>query len=209
MNIISNNCVGAAIYQELNIKYNNPFMWCFINGKDFYTLINEYDDINFNNYNIMKSCLDKETNLYDKSYSLCIDNKIYLHYIHYINNDNYNVPTKKSDITGEHSRDILYKYADKLCLEKYKNRLNRMNSEPVFIISLSKYSTFDEIRNIMYLKSNYKRIFLLPKNFNYDKNKIDKNCEFILQPEDGVKWTNEKAIFLLKHSKILKEIINV
>lgn len=204
MNIISNNCVGAALYVELNVKYNNPFMWCFITGSDFYTLINEYDNINFNNYTLSNSCLDKETNLYDNSYSLYIDNKFYAHYIHYIYDERYNVPTKKSEITGEHSRDILYQYADKICLENYNKRLKRMNNEsPIFVISLSKYSSYDDIRNIMYLNSNYKRIFLLPKSFNYNIDKLNKNCEVIVQPEEGVKWVNEKAKYILANSKTL------
>ena len=206
MNLISNNCVGAAIYNELNMKYNNPFMWCFIRGNDFYTLIYNYNYINFNNYVLEKSCLDSSTELYNNSYSMHIDNLFYAHYIHYIYDNNYEIPTKREEITGEHSRDLLYKYADKLCIEKYVNRLERMKEEPVFFISQSKYSSWNEIRNILYLKSKYKRVFLLPEKFPYESEKVDKNCEIICQPETGVKWTNEKAKYVITHSNIIKEI---
>ncbi len=203
MNIISNNCVGGSIYQELNMQYQNPFVWCFITGNNFFKLINEYDSIDFNNIKVLNSVLDKDIKEYDNTYSINIDDKIYAHYIHYIKDDNYDVPTKKSDITGEHSRDILYKDAKLLCVNNYNKRLLRMNEAPIFIISLSKYSTWDDIRNCMYLKSKYKRIILIPENFIYDKNKLDRNCEILIQPEIGCKWTPEKAKYILANSKIL------
>ena len=206
MNIISNNCVGGAIYQELNIPYNNPFMWCFITGDNFYTLIKEFDNINFNHYKILDSCLDKEVSEYKNTYSLYVDNKIYIHYIHYIHDINFDNPTKKSDITGKYSRDLLYKNADILCIEKYNNRLSRMKEKPIFVISLTKYLGFEDIRKCMYLNSKYKRIFLIPSNFDYDKNKLDKNCEVIIQPENGVKWSPEKAKYILNNSKILNKV---
>ena len=203
MNIISNNCVGAGIYKELNTEYNNPFMWCFITGNNFYKLIKEYDTINFHNIKVYNSILDKDVRAYDNTYSINIDNKLYAHYIHYICDSNYDTPTKKSDITGEHSRDILYKDAKLLCINNYNKRLARMNEEPLFIVTQSKYSSWDDIRNCMYLKSKYKRIFLIPQKFIYDYNNVDKNCEIIIQPESGCKWVNEKAKYILSNSKIL------
>jgi hypothetical protein len=152
--------------------------------------------------------LDKEVSEYENTYSLYIDNKIYIHYIHYIHDINFDKPTKKSDITGKFSRDLLYKNADILCQNKYVKRLQRMIEEPIFVISLSKYFSFNEIRNCMYLKSKYNRIFLLPEKFEYDINKLNENCEVIIQPENGVKWSTEKAKYILNNSKILKEKIN-
>ena len=54
MNIVCNNCGGADIYKLNKMEFNNPFIWCAIFADDMITLIKNWDNINFNNYKLIR-----------------------------------------------------------------------------------------------------------------------------------------------------------
>ena len=54
MNVICNNCGGADFYHLSNEPYNNPFMWSMILADDMIELIDKYDSINFNNFELTR-----------------------------------------------------------------------------------------------------------------------------------------------------------
>ena len=177
-------------------------------------MICNYDKINYHNIKIVDGFIDNEN--FKNSYAILLDNKIYLHYVHYIKNDNYLEPTRKKDITGKPNRDLLYKYADKLLLEKYNTRLSRfikLKEDPIFIIDLIKYINDEELLDLLYLDSKYKRIFIFNENFynklNPNKSRINKNCEIIIYTnDDNITWTNEKSRFILKKSKFINKALS-
>lgn len=53
-NIITNNCVGAEIYNKMNITQPNIFRWNTMLNLDYINLIENYDKINWDNYIIDK-----------------------------------------------------------------------------------------------------------------------------------------------------------
>lgn len=57
MNVIGNNCGSSFYCKEKGIEFKNPFVWAAITPNDMIYLIENYDNINFNNYNLVD--LDK------------------------------------------------------------------------------------------------------------------------------------------------------
>jgi len=117
VNIICNNCIGAMIYEKKGEEFSNPFMWCLIPQEDFITLINEFNNINFENITV-------------KNNIVLIDNKVNVFYTHYKYGD-YQSPTKIGS-------DVYVNDVEKYVREKYLKRLKRMldkKESPVFIIS--------------------------------------------------------------------------
>lgn len=94
MNVICSSCVGARIYEYYKKQFNNPFIWCLIDGNNFINLIKEYNNINFSEFSI--SVTHKSRNTF-----VIYDNKIKTMYPHYIYNKNINgIIRQKLDVTG-------------------------------------------------------------------------------------------------------------
>lgn len=76
MNIISNNCLGGHLYRDfLNSEFENPFAWTVIDFNSMLYLVNNWYDINFKNYELVK---DEKWN-----FSIIIDNNVKIQYVHY------------------------------------------------------------------------------------------------------------------------------
>ena len=120
LNIITNSCVGARIYQEKNMMYGNPFMWSIIPPDDFLYLYENYNDINFKNFELLKE---------GKDYKIVIDGHVNVYYVHYRYDEYSNEPTVKDEI------DIYYNRIEDYIKEKYITRLERMVGKPIFIVS--------------------------------------------------------------------------
>ena len=52
MNLISNCCLAADYCKLMNIQFTNPLMWCHITLSDLSNLILNYENINFNKYEL-------------------------------------------------------------------------------------------------------------------------------------------------------------
>ena len=127
MNIIGNNCLHCRIYQAANLKFNNPFCWGLIYLDEFITLINNFNNLNF--YNIELS-LNKKNVKNNYPYVKCLlDNKVNIHFIHYLYNENsYKLDKKEVD--------VFYKNIIDWTKNKWIERYNRMGNErPSFFIS--------------------------------------------------------------------------
>lgn len=119
MNIISNNCVGGFLYNKMNEKYKNPFIWMRITGESLKTLITQYDKIDFKKYELQK---DENWNMY-----IIIDGKVKIHYSHYKFDKVYDKPTKVNDC-------IKYNKIWEYVVEKYEKHISNMSEEPYFVI---------------------------------------------------------------------------
>lgn len=123
MNIVSNSCIGACLYKQCHNTFNNPFMWNVIDFDSFVYLIEHWNEIDFYDYELIKD--DKWI------FSILIENKIKIQYVHYIFNPNYSHPTL--DKAGN----ILYNKIWEYIVERYDTRLSRMldNKEyPLFCV---------------------------------------------------------------------------
>lgn len=163
MLIISNNCSGAYLYKKLKCQFNNPFMWMICPYESFYYLMNNFDKINWEDYEFTKSKLKENT------FCIKIENKIELHFVHHIWDK-----TKTSLLKLEESKDwpgeIRYAKIYEYINEKYIERVKRMiayNEKPTFLIKedsfgneSSKISPIDFCQN----DKKYKTIILTSKD---------------------------------------------
>lgn len=169
MQIISNNCLGGFIYRFLNKEFNNPFIWSLILNPYFEELIENLKTINYNDFTLNKSTKKLDT------FNLLINNKIKLDYIHYHFNENFNKPTicdkyGKPDKTGV---DVYYNKIWEYIVEKYLNRLNRMdlNDDICIVVEDTKEHRYNINKIIDIVKKcNYKLILItnqyIEKNIN-------------------------------------------
>lgn len=168
MNLICNSCLGARLYQLNKLEYKNPFMWNIITANDMITLIKNYKNINFNNYELMKSDYYSRTEFYRNQFKnelkrslfifkIRIDNQIDLHYVHY----RFNAKESKTvikDVNVESNK--IWEYV----VEKYISRVKRMlsdNEAPKFVITaLESDYTLEKQQEIANLNTNYKIVML-------------------------------------------------
>lgn len=168
MNIISNSCVGAFLTRDyFKEKFNNPFVWSFIDTKSFFNLIKNYDKINWLNYELIK---DKNWN-----FSIIIDNQIKVDYPHYqfkpnVKNIDFNTPLQRNVYSNK-----IWEYI----VEKYEIRVKRMiekNEKPIFILStvydFNDQHNYDKdyIKKIDDLDTNYD-VLMVSNNFSFSKKK--------------------------------------
>ena len=161
MNIICNSCVGGFIYKnELKCSFKNPFIWNIIDFNSMYYMAKNYDQINFENYELTK---DKNWN-----FSLIIDGKIKINYVHYKFDPNAKTikVDNKTDKEEEWIGDVYYCKIWEFIYQKYEERTKRMlalNEEPCFLIrdeSFANANSKHSIKDIAYCNSPYKRIII-------------------------------------------------
>lgn len=172
MNIVCNNCGGADIYNLNKVEFNNPFIWCAIFADDMITLIKNWNNINFNNYKLIRlsETIAKENN-YDRFNptitGILLDDKIKIFYTHYLYG-NYSKPTKIG-------ADIIYNKNYEYAYKKFETRLKRMidnNEAPIFLIFTYKRHgwTQDKIEKLLTIDSKYKIILITDMNIINAKN---------------------------------------
>lgn len=77
MLVISNNCCGGRFYQQTNMKFNNPFIWMICPYDSIIYIMNNFDKIDWFNYEFEKSKLKENT------FIIKVENNIEIHYVHY------------------------------------------------------------------------------------------------------------------------------
>lgn len=115
MNILSLNCLGAHIYRDLlKCSYGNPFIWTLTDNDDFIRLLEDYENIDFHNYVLIKESKKLE------NFRIIIDNKVKLYFNHHLFDANANKPIKRGV-------DIFYNKIWEYIVNNYEKRLLRMN----------------------------------------------------------------------------------
>ena len=148
--IISNTCVGSYIQRDFIKKpYDNPFCWNIIPAESMKILITDFHNINFKKYKLVK---DEKWN-----FSVIIDDKVKVNYVHYLFSKDDAVPRIKNV-------DVYYNKIWEYIVEKYEIRTQRMLSsqeEPIFIIGTTwpgNYYNKNEIEKIVSIDTKYKII---------------------------------------------------
>ena len=176
-NLIGNSCIASWITTKLlNQAFINPFTWCIMDFESSYNLVKNWENINFNNYELVK---DNNWN-----FSIIIDKIIKVQYVHYHFDKNANSIISKNN-------DIFYNKIWEYIIEKYIQRLKRMkelNIDPIFIFAYAKNTsnknnifTLEQQKKLVELNTKYK-IILSFDNMISTKNficiKQDKNFKF-------------------------------
>lgn len=185
MNIITNNCVAAAIYQLKHMQFANPFMWTLLSAPDFIYLVQNFNTIDFNKIQLT-------TDIYKEKpiYKLIVDGNLNVLYIHHKKDRSKTTPTKiKSD--------IWYVDIENYIIECWNRRLKRMNESPKFIAAAYSWS-YDQIIKFANTKTNSKKGFILSNEKAYDVLKADYPC-INLPIKDNLTSCNIAKMFTTKY----------
>ena len=187
MLVIGNTCVGGWIYVIVKQKYNNPFIWCEIDGKNFLNLIVNFNTIDFKKRRLITVGLEKIK--CRKVFAIEIDSQVVVSFPHHIKDETFKAPTKcKSDYIGW---DMRYEKMEEYLLEKYDQRLERMlkrKETPIFIVDTS-VTEKEEAEKIE--KCNVEKIYSIYKN-NYEP--IDNDTKAVHIGEIATKGRAQKII---------------
>jgi len=177
MNIITHNCLAGYLYKNcIKSEFENPFIWTVIDFNSMLKLILNWDNINFNNYELIK---DNNWN-----FSIIIDNNIKIQYVHYKFDKNINFIDKNGTGTDIKSNKI-WEYI----INVYEKRIKRMQikkEKPIFLICNSKTIFKDCFYTDEQLKilEKYKNVYIFK---NLENNETEDNAKII--------YNNYKNIF--------------
>ena len=156
MNLISNCCLGAFIYEMQNEEFNNPFMWTMTNTDSFISLMEHYDNINWDSIDFDKF----QRSDGEKCYSIIVENKVRINYTHYLQG-------KKEDHELVKGRDVYDWRAYEYAFKKYQKRTERLlkkKEKPVFLILAELKGKYDynleNLKRICEAKSRYKLLII-------------------------------------------------
>lgn len=178
MLVISNNCCGGRLYQKLDTKFNNPFIWMVSPYHSIhYTMLN-FDNVDWYNYTFEKSKLRENT------YIVKVVDEIELHYVHYKFDPNAKniYQEKKFDREEKWTGDVYYCKIWEFINEKYIERVERMlalKENPSFLLrdeTFANQNSKISMRDIAYCDSPYKRV-IITRDQKIDRN--DDICKTI------------------------------
>lgn len=194
MNLICNNCGGADIYNIKGLEFSNPFIWSLLFADDMISLIQEYDNINFMNFESIRLSFEvAKENSYDEFNNtitgILIDNKIKLFFTHYLYGPQ-KIPTKIGPNTFYYKN---FEYA----YNKYVLRIKRMlenKEEPKFLIIAYKRHgwTKEKIEKLLQENIKYKVMIITDENIKNSLNnikiiKLDRLNDKFFFPLDAIK----------------------
>lgn len=166
MNLVGNSCVSSYITRDfLHQRYKNPFCWCIMDFESCYNLVKYWDNLNFNNYELIK---DEKWN-----FSIIIDDKVKIQYVHYLFD-------KDAKTIIKNPPDVRWNKIWEYIVEKYIKRIeNIKNEKPIFLfasanhgLSRHKPFTLEQQKLLDELNSPYKIIISFDKMIDKAKNLI-------------------------------------
>ena len=194
--IIGSNCSGANFYHNyLNIPFYSPFIWSVVPYKSLFILLTEWPNINWFSYKLIDNP-NKEL-----TYTLVIDKKIEIHFVHYFYSNKFIEPFYKgASVFSSNIKNFIIK--------KYTERTNRMFkyadiNNPYFIIHQEdslKTNDLSSLIDICKLDSNYKRVIINDKlkNTKYNKNVLIINEKKLL-PQNSIE----------KNGRVIEAFFNI
>ena len=165
INIICNNCFGAALTEEYGSIYENPFMWCAIQPDDYFDLITEWDSLNFSNVETfrlgdVKSTIKTPLGV-DDSVLLVLDRHINVFFMHH--KIDKNAKKYKTLNHDAYYYDMLF-----YVKQKWIERSSRMKLPPQFVLRQTSIFTFDRVQRYVDLDTKYQKYLI-----TYDISKVD------------------------------------
>lgn len=170
--IISDNCWGGQVYQDLGIEYNTPFIGLFIVSPDYIRLVKNLEHYLSQPLTFINSSKYRD----NVQYPIGLLDDVEIHFMHYKN--------------------------EKEAIEKWNRRLNRMNWDNLFFkVNDRDYCTDRLLKEFDELSYSRKIIFTAQKNGDL-KNSIwfkEHSNEDYVAPElrtykkyfDVVNWLNQ------------------
>ena len=197
--IISNSCVGSRIYQRKGEQFNHPLIWARILRDDVFSMIDNWGKIDFSDFELVNPVEEYPI------FGIRINKKFTVYYPHYVKDEHYDTPTRMTNT--ECGLDIRYSKIEEYIVDKYKERLKRMNiKDTLFVFNQSARTQFDTFDSLLTLqkkliKHKFKSVIITNiaklRNYNTNDNKI-----IIIKTDLSTLSTTEIAKIILKHIDI-------
>lgn len=170
-NIIASDCVGGYLYRDyLKKQYETPFIWTNLICEDYISLINNYDKINFENFQVNIAETTRWENQLPQDTKVCyvrVDNCFNLYYTHHLYGNHDNIYLSTDD-----DNRYIYKNIVEFVAKRYAKQAKRMvtNNKPPLFILLDWDFKLDDMKHLLSIKHNYKQIIISPfvKNLNFE-----------------------------------------
>lgn len=172
MNIISNNCAGAAIYKYvLNTEYQNPFIWCFT---DLKALVTKFDYINWKSVKLY----NEQANLLGH-WHLVIDKCVDLNFVHACWDPAHEIPFIDR-------WNVSYNRIWQYLIDKYIKRTKRMidsKQSPIYVVNIQDQSGVTLANTLRNLTS---RLIIISPQQLYPTAHITYQQSSILDPDNPI-----------------------
>lgn len=177
MNLISNCCLNDFILQKWDLGHTSPFAWADVDFASFYNLLTDYDNINFWKYELFI-----KLHPYYRGravHGVRIDDKVNITYIHYLQDENYQQPTRVG-------ADVYCPNAAEFIDAMYRRRLKRMDilqEDPIFVLEWE-HLDYNEENFMKLLKTDLKyKVVVITNNEKFKDTKKD-NLLVIYDPAE-------------------------
>ena len=137
MNLIGSCCISSHLLRLYGFGNTNPFAWTVIDFESFYTLLTDYDNIDWQNIEFSRGPHPWRKNV--PVFYLTIDGKVKICFPHMLFDPNAKQPTKRG-------ADVFYCKIWELIVQKYQERLNKMldAGKPSMFIAEWEERNYDE-----------------------------------------------------------------
>ncbi|MBK0348154.1 DUF1919 domain-containing protein [Aerococcaceae bacterium zg-ZJ1578] len=174
--IITNNCWGGRVYEELNLPFNTPFIGLYLYAEDYLTVIK-----NLKQYMEMDLYFTQTSRFkqdYDNSYPVGNLGGVELHFVHY-----------SSEVEA---------------LEKWNRRKQRINYDNLFVKfnddnqctyeHLKEFDSLDLNHKVIFSATNYpelKSLVFFKETRPLNSSTVGEDLEYYHKYFDVAKWLNE------------------
>lgn len=201
-NIISNNCFGGFIYKQLHLQYNNPFIFSMVHYSDLANIFTR--SLNWSNMQLEHT---KGPHHRNSAYDIVVDNRIRIHYVHYLEDMVHNPPIiKDGNVLG---KDI-YKYVAHKYLER-TTRMCKTNIQPYYVLSWHPSSgSLEDLNNLALSMTKYAQQFcvIMPPDIDRTALRNVSDANIVLSPyASSPTWVKDSAAAL--HDDIVSRICAV
>jgi uncharacterized protein (DUF1919 family) len=149
--IISSNCWGSKIYQDMGIQYRTPFVGCFVYAPCYIRLLKNLNEYLFSDLSFVKESKYPISNALRKEYG-----------------NFYPIGVLKNDVEIH----FIYSSNEKEAESKWNRRINRVNMENLFISftdrDLCTESILEEFDNLPYPQ----KVVFTAKNYPHIKSSV-------------------------------------
>lgn len=175
MNIITDSCLGGFLYRDiLKENYKNPFIWTRIGINEFIDFVDNFENIDFTNVMI-----DKDgpglTN-----FKTIIDDKYTFTNRHIIFSKNDIIPRVNYDNIHTDWVNVYYNKPWEYILEKYNNRVKRMDKNIVVAIYVAEKKYTPQLNKLAEVCLKHKYPCLIIHSEKIQENEVTKTyvCDY-------------------------------
>lgn len=179
LNVICNNCGGADFYKLNKQPYHNPFMWSCIFADDMIELIRVYDELDFENAELIKltDVIAHSNNYgeYDSRKHICgirIDDKVNVFYTHYVYDPcQFEVKRIGSDVHYIKN----FEYAYNSYMRRVKRMLADTAADTIFvIIAFNRHGwNYEKVNELLQVNARHKVVLITDQCVNYKNSCIN------------------------------------